>query len=168
MVVEGDSEIILEICIEPASGSYAVVAQQIIGREHGKTIRHGASAAVRDDDIVATRGHLVGGPVVGITPNATGDGGPRERGGAGGIDAQGQQEQGGEADDETSPGVLAGNANFQGTSVHIFFFCSESRFGGNYCVGRIKLAQNSCLPPPPRMLSKSDAINITESNDYVN
>ena len=107
VAVANNSEIFLEITGEPASGSYAVVARQIIGRGHCKIIRHGASAAVPDDDLVATRGRLIGGPVVG-----------KHTLGGGGIAAQGHQEQGDEADDETSPGVLTGNANFQGTSVH--------------------------------------------------
>lgn len=101
MAVAGDSEIFLEITGEPASDPSAVVAQQIIDPGHRTNIRPGPSAAVRDGDLVATRGRLIARPVVGGHTL-----------GGGGIAAQGHQEQGDEADDETSPGVLTGNANF--------------------------------------------------------
>jgi hypothetical protein len=69
-------------------------------------------------------------------------------------------------DDETSPGVLTGNANFQGTDVHDFFLFATIPFYGNHRIGRIKLAQKP--RHPRRMVSKPDGIDITVSNDYVN
>jgi len=107
MAAAGNSEIFLEIIVEPGSGSYAEMAQQIFEQGRYAIIRQGVNAAVRVGDLVATRGRLIGRPVVG-----------KQTLGGGGIDAQGRQEQGAEADDETSPGVLTGNANFQGASVH--------------------------------------------------
>ena len=107
MALAGDSEIILEIIVEPGSGSYAEMAQQIFEQGNYAIIRQRVNAAVRAGDLVATRGRLIGGPVVG-----------RHTLGGGGIATQGHQEKGDEADDETSPGVLTGNANFQATSIH--------------------------------------------------
>jgi hypothetical protein len=50
--------------------------------------------------------------------------------GEGVMGEQGQQEQGGEADDEMSPGVLTANENFYDTSFHASFLLLRFRLGG--------------------------------------